>query len=86
VGRSQAAQQHSTHGIDFNRARVLFDGRPTVDADALSTIEQRFRTTGELDGRLVTAIWTQRAGVIHLISVRSARDAAERAYRSLHGG
>ena len=74
------------HGIDFSRARLLFDDRPTVEAIALSTVEERFRTTGELDGRLVTAIWTRRAGSIRLISVRSARDAEKRAYRSLYGG
>ncbi|MDP9354285.1 MAG: BrnT family toxin [Chloroflexota bacterium] len=43
-------------------------------------------TTGELDGRFSTVVWTWRGEVIRLISARRARDAEQRAHRSLHSG
>jgi uncharacterized DUF497 family protein len=74
------------HGIDFLRARLLFDGRPTLTVLSPFAGEDRWLTTGLLDSRIVTMVWTERAGVIRIISVRSARDAEKREYRSVHGG
>ena len=73
------------HGVDFLRARALFDGRPVVTAASHRPDEERYATTGEIDGQFFTAIWTWRGTAIRLVSVRRARDAQERAYRSLHG-
>lgn len=74
------------HGVDFDRARSLFDGRATVTGRSVVSVEIRFLTTGKLDDSFVTVVWTRRAGAIRLISARSARDAEKRAYRSVHGG
>ncbi|MDQ2682869.1 MAG: BrnT family toxin [Chloroflexota bacterium] len=40
------------HQIDFADARALFDGRPVVVTDTRVEGELRFKTIGELDGRL----------------------------------
>lgn len=74
------------HGIDFEQARLLFDGRSILTVRSSFSVEERFLTTAELDGNFITVVWTQRAGSIRLISARSARNAEERAYRSLYGG
>jgi len=74
------------HAIDFVRARFLFDGRPIITTRSPYPGEERYLTTGVVDGRFVTAVWTPRDTTIRLISVRRARDAEERAYRAVHGG
>ncbi len=74
------------HGLDFLRAQALFDGRPTLTRPSQRFEEERFATTGELDGRLYTVIWTRRGDTIRPISARRARDGEHRSYRSLHGG
>ena len=66
------------HGIDFLRMRRMFD----FPSDRGG--EQRFATTGEIDAKLYTVIWTDRGGSIRLISARRARNAEERAYRAVH--
>ena len=73
------------HGVDFLRARALFDGRPTLTVPNRRFEEERFATTGDIDGRFYTVIWTRRDGTTRLISARRARDAEERAYRAVHG-
>jgi uncharacterized DUF497 family protein len=68
------------HRLDFQRATELFDGRLVVEVQSSHPFEQRFKTTGELDGVVVTAIWTRRGDAIRLISVRRAHDDEERKY------
>ncbi len=72
------------HGIDFFRVIDLFDGRPVVHFPSKFTDETRWLTTGEVDDRMVTAVWTMRDGGIRIISVRSARDAEKREYLKLY--
>jgi uncharacterized DUF497 family protein len=74
------------HGIDFRDVRRLFDGRPVVTARSPYPDEARYATTGVLDGRFVTAVWTRRNDAIRIISARRARNAEARDYRALHGG
>jgi uncharacterized DUF497 family protein len=73
------------HGVDFVRAQMLFDGRPVITASSQRVGEERYATTGAIEGRLYTAIWTWREGAIRLISARRARNEEEQRYRSLHG-
>ena len=73
------------HGIDFLDVEELFDGRPVLTRSSHRCGEERFATTGKLQGRLSTVIWTTRGASIRLISARRARDAEQREYRSLHG-
>ena len=71
------------HGIDFFRARSIFDGRPRTELISSRGDEKRFVSTADLDDRIVTVVWIKRRKVIRLISVRGARDAEKRQYRSL---
>ncbi len=73
------------HGIDFERAGQIFDGRPVITRATLRVGEDRWMTTGHLEGRYVTVIWTWRGERIRLISARRARDGEERAHRDHHG-
>ncbi len=74
------------HGLDFIDVQVLFDGRPTHVEPSPRGAEERMMSTGEVDGRIITVVWTKRGDLIRLISARRARDGEERAYRALHGG
>ncbi len=56
------------HGIDFLLARNLFDRRPVVTVRSSFPEEERFLTTGVIDGRFVTLIWTRLNGAIRIIS------------------
>lgn len=59
------------HGVDLQRARLLFDGRPILERAARSSLnESRMASTGEIGGDFYTAIWTLRGGAVRLISVR----------------
>ncbi len=75
----------SKHGVDFLRMQMLFDGRPVVTAGSPRTDEERFATTGRIDGRFYTAIWTWRSETIRLISARRARHEEQQRHRALHG-
>jgi uncharacterized DUF497 family protein len=72
------------HGVDFPFAEMLFDGRPVITAPSRRAAEERYITTGKIDGRFFTAIWTWRGDVVRLISVRRARDEEEKRHRALH--
>ena len=72
------------HGIDFAEAEAVFDGRPIVEALSKYVEELRFLTTGVVNGRFYTVVWTRRGNSIRLISARRARDGEDRAYRAVH--
>jgi uncharacterized DUF497 family protein len=74
------------HQIDFLRAQQLFDGRPVVERSSERHLELRTLTTGLIDEKFYTAIWTLREGKVRFISCRRAWNGEERAYRELHGG
>lgn len=76
----------SKHGIDFLVARRLFDGRPVVTARSPYTDEERYLTTGIIDDRFMTVVWTWRNDATRFISARRARHGESRPYRALHGG
>jgi uncharacterized protein len=76
----------SKHGIDFLRARLIFDGRQHLELKSPRGSEERFLRIARLEGRVIAVIWTGRGkDVVTLISARRARDEEERAYRYLHG-
>jgi uncharacterized DUF497 family protein len=64
---------------------MLFDGRPVITAPSRLAAEERYVTTGEIDGPFFTAVWTWRGDAVRLISVRRARDEEEKRRRALHG-
>lgn len=71
------------HGLDFLRAKLVFDGRPAIHVPSLHLEEERFLTVGRVDDRFITVVWTWRDTVIRLISARRARDQEVRQYHSL---
>ena len=73
------------HGIDFSRVSQVFDGRPRMDFASPRAGEHRIQTTAQLTGRFVTVVWTEREGVVRIISARRARNGEERAYRQVFG-
>jgi uncharacterized DUF497 family protein len=73
------------HKIDFEDAQALFDGRAVMTATSTQMDEDRYLTTGQIGKRFYTVVWTWRGDIIRVISVRRARDAEEREYRSLFG-
>ena len=72
------------HKLDFVQAQLLFDGRPQLTWRSKFAAEERWQTTGIVDGDLYTVIWTSRGNAVRFISARRARDAEERAYRDLY--
>jgi uncharacterized DUF497 family protein len=83
---AKRATNIAKHGLDFARIARLLDG-PHVTIEARATQgEQRLLTIGELDGRVVTAVFTWRAEKMRIISLRSARDDEWRRYQALYRG
>jgi uncharacterized DUF497 family protein len=72
------------HNIDLIRGDELFDGRPIVTFPSPRGDELRFVTTGLIDGKFYTLVWTERATATRLISLRRARNAEERLHRARH--
>lgn len=61
----------SKHGIDLAACAPVFDAPMlTVEDKRLAYGEQRLRSLGWLDGRVVVMIWTDRELGPHLISCR----------------
>jgi uncharacterized DUF497 family protein len=68
------------HGIDFNRARLLWTDEKRLVAPARSTTEPREAIIAEIDGMLWTAIYTSRGEAIRIISVRRSRNEERESY------
>ncbi|HUY69250.1 MAG TPA: BrnT family toxin, partial [Alphaproteobacteria bacterium] len=57
-------------GLDFEDVDVLFAGRPLVTALSPRHDENRFVSTGEMDGKFYTVVWTWRGENQRIISFR----------------
>jgi len=69
-------------GLDFARAREIFDGTEySWQDDRFDYGETRYNTFGSLDGRLVTLAWTVREGRRRIISMRKANDREQARFR-----
>jgi len=83
------AKRHSNlekHGIDFRRARQIFDGRPRLDTASPRGDEHRIVTVAISNETFIAVAWTLRSGDrIRIISARRARREEERQYRQVHG-
>jgi uncharacterized DUF497 family protein len=68
--------------LDFARASEVFSGlTATIVDDRFDYGEVRFITAGQLDGRLVVIVWTQRGEVRHIISMRHCHAKEEKIWR-----
>jgi len=72
-------------GLDFIDAEILFDGRPLYTIASPRGAEERWLSVGELNGRLVAVVWTQRRDRIRIITMRRARNEERRRYGALYG-
>jgi len=72
-------------GLDFRDAAQLFDGRAIYSYPSPREGEARFVSIGVIAGRFIAVVWTDRESVRRIISMRRARDAEERLYRTLLG-
>jgi uncharacterized DUF497 family protein len=72
----------SKHGIDFNRAQLLWSDEKRLVLPARSTTEPREAIIAELGGILWTAIYTLRGDVTRIISVRRSRDEEREGYNN----
>jgi len=62
----------SKHGIDFNRAQLIWEG-PYIEFAAKSEFENRYAVIGPIDNKLYTCIFTIRSQKIRIISCRRSR-------------
>ncbi len=70
----KSQRNQSKHGIDFERAQLLWDDPKRVEIQAKSTTESRFMVIGKIDGKCWSAIATYRNEKIRIISVRRSRN------------
>lgn len=78
VAKSEA--NRTKHGIDFDRAQIIWMDPNRLAFPARSDIEPRWVVVGKIEGRLWAAVFTQRETAIRIISVRRARPSEERDY------
>ena len=70
------------HGIDFIEAQTLWDDPDALEIPALTADEPRTLVIGLIQGKLWSAIVTQRLGRTRIISVRRARASERELYES----
>lgn len=76
----------SKHGIDFEDAIRIFDGRAAVHAPSDRPDEERWVATGMLSRRMVSVVYTFRGDKIRIITARRARENEQRKYHENHPG
>jgi hypothetical protein len=70
------------HGIDFKRARQIWDDPNFVEIEAKSEDEPRWLVIGCINSKYWSAVITYREEKIRIISVRRARAAEVTLYES----
>lgn len=75
----KAAQNYEKHGISFEDAVGIF-ARPHFTQRSDRKGERRWIAVGRLEGRLITVVYTRRAGDIRVISARRSRSDERRQY------
>jgi uncharacterized protein len=70
----------SKHGIDFNRAREMWNDDNGLEIQAPYPLEERNILIAKIDDKLWTAIFTYRDDDIRIISVRRSRKKETRLY------
>lgn len=80
-------QNIAHHGIDFTRAKEIFNG-PLVEFidDRRAYGETRIIATGVAEGRELTVVYTMRVEVRRIISARRASRDERRIYYQTHLG
>lgn len=81
----KSAANLAKHGIDFEDANEVFYG-PVLILKSSRDNEKRWIAVGIANERVISVIFTLRAGSIRLISARHPRRHEERAYRNAKMG
>lgn len=72
---AKRAKTLQERGLDFKRAREVFDGAHLTRPDNRKDYgEPRYITAGFLEGRLVVLVWTPRGRARRVISMRKANE------------
>lgn len=72
---------YEKYGLNFKDADFVFAGQTvTFPDDRYEYGEERFITLGELKGRVVVVIHTQRNFITRIISMRKANDREKKIY------
>jgi uncharacterized DUF497 family protein len=79
-GKSEANRKK--HGIDFEEAQRLWADPDLVEIEARSEDEPRSLVIGSIEGKIWSAVVTQRADDIRIISVRRSRPSEVMIYES----
>ncbi|MCJ2065413.1 BrnT family toxin [Methylobacterium sp. J-088] len=69
---SKRATNLEKHGIDFRDAIGIFDG-PHLTSKTIRNDEVRMVSLGRIAESVIAVVWTDRAGVVRIISARAAR-------------
>jgi uncharacterized protein len=72
-------------GIDFERAKEIWQGTVLEVPSRKETNEQRFLAIGEVEGRVITVVFTWRGERRRLITARRARRHETEAYYATIG-
>ena len=78
----KSASNLRKHGIDFERAQLLWDDPNLVELAARSDDEPRSIVIARLNDQYWSAVFTYRDDEIRLISVRRSREAEVELYES----
>jgi uncharacterized protein len=72
----------ATHKIDFEDAKLVFDDPGVLDDpdETMNYGEDRFRSIGMVNGRLIAVFYTQRDVRLRIISARKATRKEQTAY------
>ena len=76
----------SKDGIDFEITKGLWLDENRIEIEASHPIENRYIIIGKLQGKLWTAVYTIREGVIRIISIRRSREKEAKLYEKENAG
>ena len=79
---AKSERNNEKHGIDFLKARALWDDSDRVEFPARSDDEDRYAVIATLNRKLWVAFYTPRDTRIRIISVRRARTNERPLYES----
>lgn len=75
-------RNQAKHGLDFEKAQLLWSDPRRVIVEASSIVEPRFMVIAKLESKHWSAIVTYRGENIRIISVRRSRDDEVKFYES----
>ncbi len=78
----KSASNLAKHGLDFAAAQEIWDDPMLLEVPAKTEDEPRFLAIGRIGNKHWSAVFTRRADIIRLISVRRSRKQEREVYES----